>query len=563
MDHSDRIRNACRSLRRRRGVVDISYGLWTENGVVTDTPVLRVSIERKAWAEGFGRALPAKLHGMRIEVGPACDVRPLCSCPYRPGEKITRYVPANPVASGSIGCFLQRSSKKFLLTNQHVFLRTSGYNAQKRNEVIGAIGGGSAFDDDEKLPDMPGVQDMRLQNADKVFQPERSDCIGLECNDPLALIKAIDDKNMRLKLHDVGARKFWLDAAVAEIQTGRNISNDIKDIGVINTAIRDLGAEAIESATPPQVAVQKRGFITEATKGTIRDFFHEVTVDGNPTRIFEFAVLPTPDSQFDYDETFTLDDAEPRSNQQIKDILESGSVKVEILSAQNPRKIRVHGKIFSNRGDSGSLIVDAAKRPVGLLWGGNGVDVKVKGKEAPEFLPSGVAIACYIKPVLDALDFKNPDAIVSGSIKTSGPGMPPPEPPISEAFEDAERRLAASERGRALIAAIGAHGEEMRALVLRGGRVSAVWRRYRGPGFVAAALAAARDPTRRLESEIAGTSVETFVEKMHRAIMNEASDGLRSALAGHIDLIFDVVRQARTFSDVVRIVEQPITIAAE
>lgn len=547
---SNTIVAACRTLSCQPGVRSVGFGLRVADGEVTLEPLLRVYVDRNDFFRGLVGSIPPEVGGIRTEAVPLLDGRRYCGTTYRPGTKITRYAPGSQVGSGTLCCFLQRGGKNFLLTNYHVFFDKSGYDPAQRSQVINVPGESNFLD---QPPDVPGVEDLRLQNQDTVYQPDRSECLQIACNSPIATIRSLDGNNAALKFQTNGARQFWVDAAIAEIDSGKDVANDVNGIGVVSPTIRDLSTDAILSAPPPNITVQKRGFTTDLTKGTITQFFTTQLVNGASTSIFEFVVRPTNDSPFDYDNTIDVDDAEPQTNEQIKSSLEAGSVSVTIVSAQNPRRLRVKGKIFSDRGDSGSLILDANRQPVGILWGGDGVDVRSRGKQTTEFIPNGLSRVCYLQPVLVALGFDPATAILSASSPARGSTLPPPH----ELWR-AEELLIASTRGRELVDVVRLHSDEVRELINRGRRVTVVWRRFRGAAFVSSAIVAAREPDKTLAAQIGGISIETFLEKMYSALLSEASETLQAALQRHMNLFFTLAHDAPTFAEILERLEEPV-----
>jgi len=376
--------------------------------------------------------------------------------------------------------------------------------------------------------------------------------LQVACNTPIGTIRSLDASNAALRFQVSGARQFWVDAAVAEIQSGKDVANDIAGIGVVSPTIRDLSTDAILSAKPPNIGVQKRGRTTDITKGTIVQFLTTQVVNGVNTDIFEFTVRPTNDSPFDYDKTIDVDDNEPQTNAEIKSFLETGSVTVTIVSPQNPRRLRVKGKIFSNKGDSGSLILDANRQPVGILWGGNGLDLRLRGQQNTEFVPSGLALACYFIPVLAALGFDPSAAIVSASSPARALTLPPPA-----ALSEAEELLSASPRGRELIDAVRLHHDEVRELVNRGRCVTVAWRRFRGAAFLSSAIIAAREPGEKLAAQIDGISIEIFLEEMYSALLFEASEALKTDLRRHMNTFLSLAHDAPTFANILERLQEP------
>ncbi len=178
---------------------------------------------------------------------------------------------------------------------------------------------------------------------------------------------------------------------------------------------------------------------------------------------------------------------------------------------------------FLDHGDSGSALIDAQGRLIGLLFGGE--------------ITGGFGYACYIEPVLAAL---NATAItrnhsITGNPAAQGTAVTTP------AFIDGRpnmtprlrARVLASEAGRAMWAIVDRHRLEVQRLVNKNRRVAVAWHRHKGPQFLARVIANARDPDKRLPAAIDGVTRDALVQAMAKALTEHGSDALRADIERH------------------------------
>lgn len=178
---------------------------------------------------------------------------------------------------------------------------------------------------------------------------------------------------------------------------------------------------------------------------------------------------------------------------------------------------------FADHGDSGSALIDAQGRLIGLVFAGNP--------------PDGTGFACYIEPVLAAL---NATAItrthsITGNPAAEGTALTTP------AFIDGRpnmtprlrARALASEAGRTLWAVGDRHRLEVQRLVNDNRRVAVAWHRHKGPQFLARVIANARDPERRLPADIDGVTRAALLQAMAKALTEHGSDALRADIERH------------------------------
>lgn len=174
------------------------------------------------------------------------------------------------------------------------------------------------------------------------------------------------------------------------------------------------------------------------------------------------------------------------------------------------------GSSFMDRGDSGSAIVDAQNRIVGLLWGGS-----------PG--PNGFGGASPIVSVLSQLGIQ------------VAVGQNQRQPAVMAGFEALAARCGATARGKKIAAFLAAHVPEIRELVHHDRRVGAVWTRRRGQAIcnqVAENIAVGAPP---LPSTVIGARIDEVLDAFHKVLVKQGSPGLRAAADAIRDDFMDAI----------------------
>ncbi len=177
---------------------------------------------------------------------------------------------------------------------------------------------------------------------------------------------------------------------------------------------------------------------------------------------------------------------------------------------------------FSDSGDSGSALIDANAKLVGLVYGHDPAS-------------ANLAHACHIQPVLAALGNAVP-------ITTANPVHDNPaavgmraDPPVmvDGRFNQTpllRARFLGCEEGHRIWALVERHRHEVVHLVNNNRRVTVAWRRNQGPAFLNRAMNNVRDPEQRIPREIEGISRAVLLNKMGAVILEYGSPELRKAV---------------------------------
>ena len=225
--------------------------------------------------------------------------------------------------------------------------------------------------------------------------------------------------------------------------------------------------------------------------------------------------------------------------------------------------------LFSEKGDSGSVVLDAQRRVVALLFGG------LDGSSVPPPPPNSSSTAAHIVPVLDHLGICIPCAAGAtghgSTLATDGSGLAPMPLPVGQSkltsqldflgagaqptamapvpLDEAQARrmhallegFRATELGRPLYAAIDTFRRELGYLVRNLRPVKVVWGRHQGPAWLALFLNHIAGHTATIPHEIKGITRRALLERM-RAVLDEyGSNPLRDALARHGDCVLDLL----------------------
>jgi hypothetical protein len=206
---------------------------------------------------------------------------------------------------------------------------------------------------------------------------------------------------------------------------------------------------------------------------------------------------------------------------------------------------------FSTYGDSGSAIINAAGKLVGLLVGG------VAG-------PSGnITSACHIAPVIDCLKITpitqanpatgNPAFSTDPVAATAAVESAPATPPAAQAsmLPAVRQQLEASREGGELIKLIDAHANEVVRLVNHQRKVTVAWHRNMGPQFLIAAVISAYDENQSIPESIDGVERDALLNKMASVLSDCGSTRLKAAIAQSKDRILPRIGSARTLRDLI------------
>jgi hypothetical protein len=205
---------------------------------------------------------------------------------------------------------------------------------------------------------------------------------------------------------------------------------------------------------------------------------------------------------------------------------------VILISPANPPDPK-----FSDHGDSGAAVINAQRKIVGLVFGGE------------DGVPNPTSVACHIAPVLDLLKITpistaNPPVGPAGQARSSRLATVVGSPG-ADAVEDhtveLQGRLRGTEAGRRLYDAFLLHRSEVVGLVNRHRPVTIAWHRGKGPTYFAHVAENARHPGHRIPFEVEGVSRTDLLERMAQALLEAGSAPLRAAVERHRDEVLALV----------------------
>ncbi len=324
---------------------------------------------------------------------------------------------------------------------------------------------------------IPGVQQVECDVSSDVRIGQPTDCFCSTCCVCCAnLIGAVRDA------------RIDLDVALIELQPGLQYQAEIEGIGPIK-GTRTYKADDLLGPDP--IRVRKRGIATGLTSGVIS------SVDLVLAEIVGLLAFDRPHYHRQYSRAMTI----------------------------------LSDKKFSDRGDSGSAIVNDDNEVVGIMFGGN------HEKEA---------WATPIAQIEAAFDLSVVTAEVKGQVNTvpvlhgHAFAAVEGEPLFVERLREVERELTATPGGRELAAAGRRHAHEVVRLVNHNRRVGAVWRRNGGPELVQTALTMAQSGEKQVPRQINGRPIAECLRKMQEIFARYGSAQLAADLRRYGPRIIDL-----------------------
>jgi hypothetical protein len=514
----DRHRAAMAELRRIPGVVSVGFGLKVTAGELVPQWAYRVYVGRKRPMDELSpeERIPREVGGIATDVivGDPEQLGPHRKTPtLSPGNRITRYIPNDWQESGTLGLLVRKGTERFILTNDHV------------------------LSDSIKLND----------RSKDVYSPKRKTSAEVQCNNPAA--RLIERRGVKAR-HPFDGKDYYVDATLATVYAGVEGSNIIEGIGPLDQGLRDLAAEPLNGSAPAiPIMVQKYGARTGLTQGTVEELFHLAPAPGGDTEVWNLQIRPT--AGFHYEEEFEL--APGQDAVAIAGQFDGMTVQAQVETTSGSTILKLSGLAFGRPGDSGSCVVDDQRRIVGLYHSGYIVEARVMFGKRSELikLPKGSGSASFIRPVLDALELNEADAVIppatpsSGRpvavIHAAGPAWATPEEP---GLEDLQAVLHRTSAGRRLLRLAHRHAAQVAHLVHHRRRVMVSWHRVQGPGFAAALLRAAGGPDGRLPPEIEGVRLVDALHRMRAVLMAEGDAELRQAVRDNGDFVLALAERA-------------------
>jgi hypothetical protein len=561
---------ACEELGRLEGVVGVGFGRKEVNGTFTGDVAIEVFVrEKKTDGElPVEQRIPKRFDGYRTDVRvvsggqEAADTGGADIQPYATivGGIAIEAFPRNTTALpapgdrevGTLGCIVKKrgntsSDNVYLLTCRHV-LRDAGteegdFVYQPNGPLLeGGIGAGTIVAKiDRAGVNYYGAIDYSAQEvldpASTTNPPQKR---VIQCYVDAGIAKV----DVKSKCCDTpcGSGGTEYDTTIVGLTDLGLASNEIANV-------RNLLLDVDITLPGADKHVYKRGHKTRGTIGI-------VTAVNTP---FDF-----------YSETGTL----------IKTVNNVIEIAYEVTTARPKNN---QGNIaFSDFGDSGSIVLDAQNRAVGMIFGHEKHPFKTSDTDVLTYK----VYACHIVPVLDVLGVcivtsggtqygacgaKDGSGLIGAADKTidsqgqrtvavqrRGAGSAPPQPNVSplsaserDRFVAIRAALRETSRGRQLDDTFMAVRDEIGILVRTCRPVTVIWHRNRGPAFLAHAINHLRGDAESVPREIAGITREMMLTRMRDVLMVHGSIVLRRAIERHgADLI--LLAESENVDDCVR-----------
>ncbi len=179
---------------------------------------------------------------------------------------------------------------------------------------------------------------------------------------------------------------------------------------------------------------------------------------------------------------------------------------------------------FSDVGDSGAVVVNAASKIVGLVF--------AAGKNAPGAPAGFVTMANHIADVLSELririKYSSEVKVLAGEALLDMPRVDEakvPEP--YRALRERMQRRAAT----ALVFDLGRqHADEIMQLINHCRPVTVAWHRVQGPALLATLMGAVRDGHYRIPARVKGVALHEALERLREVLSKHGSPALRATM---------------------------------
>lgn len=511
------------------GVKKVTWGVRDRNKMLQDEAVFRVYVDLKKPAASLSpeEMVPATIDGFPTDVHTYFEEQASASFStpnVKPGKEITPFVFNSPSSGGgTAGCIVMKDGHRMILSNEHVIESRSGLN--------------------------------------DVYQPKYCSFAGINCRKPAAA--AVAGGNMLLVPHH--GREYWVDAALAQLYDYTTCDN-ILPWGPAITQIRDIsddpvieGVPGTEDGTPVNTyQVKKHGSVTGTTSGHISDF-HEYVFDSvTLTTHTEYKLYVQPDTLNNYDVTYVISTQESTPLPTIVSLFSTTFVTAEIVNAAE-RKMRFHGSIFLNKGDSGSAMVDDTNKLTGLMCMGTFKNILIveDGIDRDFPIPTGRGIACFIIPVFNFLGLNQATALAIPAGGSSGALLEMPvevheDDPEAEASLSLLRdRIRQYPMGRELLDELQPLLPEMVHAVHHFRPAKVLWQRTKGPGFVTGFLSAAKEGHDHFVTEVEGITLVEMLSRMGDLFAHHGSIQLKAFVQKHRSEVLRMAGDCRSFSDLI------------
>lgn len=518
------------------GVIGVGFGQKHSNGDYVDNLAIVITVNEKKKEEDVAPEdrIPKSFEGFSTDVVKVLNMSPgVCnnSNSYdtiQGGIQICPPINTNLVYNGTLGCIVRRrgdTSREnvHLLSNKHV-LQAGGVNA---GQYI-------------YHPNPPTPQGVQY------LGPSRS--LGeISAN---SFYQDVDYTSTGATL----SRKFFLDCGTAIIHIDSKCLGSTCTKDVINTAesIIDLQLNSLDPTNLLNTLSDVRSIIDDFSMINQRVYKVGRTTGKTAGIVRRIDISGTMPSNYDDVTSTTI----PTTN--VIEIDFDASSTANGLNCNNNAR-------FGEHGDSGSIVVDAQSRVIGILYG------------VPPDTTVGPAscTASHILPVLDNLGICIPTAggtspgscgATDGSGLTPGPSVPGSgglasaisartltatnsdltsglfqTSPLTTEQQDRLTRLLqafrSTSRGRDLHEAFGHVRREIGYLVRNRRPVTVTWHRNKGPAFFAAFLNHLRGDEETFPNQVGSAELSVLLDKMEVVLREHGSIPLRETIEKHGQLM--------------------------
>lgn len=201
---------------------------------------------------------------------------------------------------------------------------------------------------------------------------------------------------------------------------------------------------------------------------------------------------------------------------------------------------------FSDVGDSGAAVVNAANNIVGLVF--------AAGKDVAAVPTGFTTLANHIADVLRELNISIPYSsavkVTAGEALADVPRVV--EAKIPEPYRALRERLQARER-TALVFDLGRrHADEIMRLINHCRPVTVAWHRVQGPALLATLMGAVRDGHYKIPARVKGVALHEALERLREVLSKHGSPALRETMERREgDSVIKATRDRRDLNEIV------------
>jgi hypothetical protein len=206
------------------------------------------------------------------------------------------------------------------------------------------------------------------------------------------------------------------------------------------------------------------------------------------------------------------------------------------------------GVQFSDVGDSGAVVINAANKIVGLVFAG--------GRNVAGAPTGFLTIANHIADVLSALNIRIPYGaevkVTAGQPVLGAPVVM--EAKIPQPYRALRERMQASP-GTALIFGLGqGHAAEIMQLINHCRPVTVAWHRVQGPALLATLMGAVRDGHYRIPERVKGIALHEALARLREVLAQHGSPELRATMErGETETILGVTRDRVDLNEILEL----------